>query len=168
MAKRKASGSSRAKSESPELNSDALSAMQLASPVAAIVNLSAVIAQEFSAFRTAEGMPDVESAVVDLSLKVSEVSRVDQEHTLHVSVSFELKVHDATRKEDKKRPLVVIACKLLLVYDVPTFDGLSDENLVAFAQTSGTFSAWPYWREFVHSSSFRLGIEPIVLPTYHR
>ena len=96
--------------------------------MAARVNLSAVIAQEFSAFRTAEGMPDVERAAVDLSLKVSEVSRCRPENTLQVSVSFELKVHNATPKEDKKHPLVVIACKLLLVYEVPTFDGLSDEN----------------------------------------
>jgi hypothetical protein len=144
-----------------------MSAQELASSVAGVVNLSAVFATEFSATRANSGIPGPDKASIDMKVKIDGVEQADEDKMLTVSILFSLRMYDATDKEHRDQPRVEIKCKLIVMYHVPSFDGLSKENCLAFAHTSGVFSAWPYWREFVHSSSFRFGIDPIVLPTYH-
>jgi hypothetical protein len=143
------------------------SVQELASPVAGVVNLVAIFATEFSATRAGSGIPGPDKASIDMTVKVDEIEQADEDKMLTVIILFSLRIYDATEKERREQPAVEIKCKLIVVYHISSFDGLSKENYGAFAHTSGVFSAWPYWREFVHSSSFRLGIEPIVLPTYH-
>lgn len=40
----------------------------------------------------------------------------------------------------------------------------ADELLVQFAQTNAAVHAWPYARQFIHSSSTQLGLSPVLLP----
>jgi hypothetical protein len=167
MAKRKLFKQSDLDAPASKSGATRMSVQELASPVASVVNLAAVFATEFSATRAGSGIPGPEKASIDMKAKVDLVEQADEDKTLTVGILFSLRIYDAAGKERREQPLVEIKCKLIVAYQVPSFDGLSKENCLAFAHTSGVFSAWPYWREFVHSSSFRLGIDPIVLPTYH-
>lgn len=42
-----------------------------------------------------------------------------------------------------------------------TFDDTALEHFCVF---NGTFNAWPYWREFVQTTTQRLGVTPFVMP----
>lgn len=51
-------------------------------------------------------------------------------------------------------------------YDVPPELEASQEAIEFFAYANGTFNLWPYWREFVQSTSLRMGIPGLTIPTY--
>jgi hypothetical protein len=164
MARRKTSKAAADEMSSSKVDHTTDSLRVIASPVAAVVNLEGILSQEFSARREPEGIP--EKSAVDLVMRLAGIEKGDSD-LLNVSIAFELRVFGDKEDEEPKQVLLEIKCTFLLIYRVSSFDGLSDENLMAFANTSCVFSAWPYWREYVHSASFRLSIEPIVLPTYH-
>jgi hypothetical protein len=137
-----------------------------ASPVAASVNLESIFIEECSARRTVEAFTDSEKTQIHVALKEAAIGRPEEGKTFYVFLSYSLRAYDKLEPAESDPPAVEITCRFVLAYSIPTFEGLSDENLIAFGRTSGVFSAWPYWREFVHSMSLRLSIPPIILPTY--
>ena len=84
---------------------------------------------------------------------------------------FFLKIPMTLRAKKKSEPetaepLVRINCTFVLIYAIKTWEGLSEDQFGAFAQTSGMFNVWPFWRQVVHTSTLHLGLPTIVLPTY--
>ncbi|MGC9454824.1 MAG: hypothetical protein ACP5HU_08150 [Phycisphaerae bacterium] len=53
-----------------------------------------------------------------------------------------------------------------LTYRCEAVGGLSDEALEAFGKINGVYNAWPYWREFVHSTTVRMGLPPLIIPVF--
>ncbi len=143
-----------------------------AASVASVVNLQDIFIEECSARRTPEGasIGDVNRAWS--SVEKETIGRLEAKGLLYIKLPFLLRVQRKISDLDDEEalaaitPAVEIRCRFVLVYAISSYEELSDENLAAFAQSSGVFSAWPYWREFVHSASLRLSISPIVLPTY--
>ena len=90
----------------------------------------------------------------------------EDKRLFNVLIRFVLKVHRKETGSENPEPAVEISCRFVLVYFVKSMEGITEENLIAFGRTSGVFSAWPYWREFVHSTSLRLGVPSLVLPTF--
>ena len=43
---------------------------------------------------------------------------------------------------------------------------MNEGALELFAQANGTFNLWPYWREFVQSTSTRMGLPALTVPSY--
>lgn len=43
-------------------------------------------------------------------------------------------------------------------------DAITADEIRAFAQVNAVMNAWPYWREFVQSTTSRLGLPPLTLP----
>jgi hypothetical protein len=73
----------------------------------------------------------------------------------------------ALNKEDPaKDPHFQIRAEFILVYHLATLSQYSEQSLSAFAQTNGVFNAWPYWREFIQSTTARMGIPPVVVPVF--
>ena len=64
------------------------------------------------------------------------------------------------------RPLEILAT-YLVAYSVESFEGLTDEELDAFAGINGVYTAWPYWREFVQNMTSRLDIPVLTVPAYY-
>lgn len=58
-----------------------------------------------------------------------------------------------------------VDCEFELVYSLPEEAELDDEDLEAFGDISGTFSAFPYARELVQSLTSRAALPPLVLGT---
>lgn len=52
------------------------------------------------------------------------------------------------------------------VYEIPADHDANQDALDLFAHTNGTFNLWPYWREFVQTTSARMGLAGLTVPTY--
>lgn len=67
------------------------------------------------------------------------------------------------------RDIAAVECELVLDYvvqDRPLLESLTDNDHLAFAQTSGLYNAWPYLREFCQNASMRMCLPvEMVLPT---
>jgi preprotein translocase subunit SecB len=61
---------------------------------------------------------------------------------------------------------VRIEARFALTYSIGSQDNLSETNYEAFGQRNGVYNAWPYWREFVQSTTVRMGLPPLTLPVY--
>lgn len=65
-----------------------------------------------------------------------------------------------------ENPPVSMTIAYTLQYHVPNVPGYSEETLNEFARVNGTFNAWPYWREYVQSTSARMNLPPLLLPVF--
>jgi hypothetical protein len=57
-----------------------------------------------------------------------------------------------------------IEAEFRVVYSVDSMDGIEEKHVDAFGRMNGVYNVWPYWREYVQSTTVRLGFPPIVLP----
>jgi preprotein translocase subunit SecB len=57
-----------------------------------------------------------------------------------------------------------IEAEFILRYSIDSIDGIDDEHVKAFGRINGIHNAWPYWREYVQSTTVRLGLPPLALP----
>jgi hypothetical protein len=60
--------------------------------------------------------------------------------------------------------LVRIDAEFVLDYGVDKAIPITDEAATAFGRMNGIHNVWPYWREYVQSTSMRVGLPPITLP----
>ncbi|MCW2982982.1 MAG: hypothetical protein JWR63_552 [Conexibacter sp.] len=67
---------------------------------------------------------------------------------------------------DESEPAVDVEAGFELVYDFADPDAFDDDDAEHFAFANGTLHAWPYWREFAHSASGRMGVAPLIIGTY--
>jgi hypothetical protein len=95
---------------------------------------------------------------------ISHASYPETKH-IHVMVSFVLKA--TPRDEAESEEPLSIKAAFVLFYSIRSFDGIDDEHIKAFAATNGVFNAWPYWREFVQSTTGRMGLaKAVVVPVF--
>ncbi len=59
---------------------------------------------------------------------------------------------------------VQIDADFMLDYSIKESSPITDEGAAAFGRINGIHNAWPYWREYVQSTSMRVGLPPIALP----
>ena len=57
-----------------------------------------------------------------------------------------------------------LEAEFLLNYKVNSFEGITDEQLDAFGKMNGIYNAWPYWREYIQSTTVRMGLPALTLP----
>ena len=62
--------------------------------------------------------------------------------------------------------LIQISVTFAMTYLVPEATTYADDVVVEFAGVNGVFNAWPYWREYVQSTSSRMNLPPMVLPVF--
>ncbi|MFH2002320.1 MAG: hypothetical protein ABIK28_21795 [Planctomycetota bacterium] len=87
---------------------------------------------------------------------------VDEEnHQILVLIDFVLK---ATAAEED--PGLSIKATFLLVYKCSDLSGLEPIHYESFAVFNGVYNAWPYWREFVQSTTSRMGLPLMTLPVF--
>lgn len=68
--------------------------------------------------------------------------------------------------DDDRSPAVLIDAAFELSYSLESTDGIDDDDLDHFAFVNSTLHAWPYWREFAHSMSTRMGLSPLVVAPF--
>lgn len=67
---------------------------------------------------------------------------------------------------DKGEPLVTMSITYALEYALEGTSEVSEGTLAEFARVNGAFNAWPYWREYIQTTSARMNLPPIVLPVF--
>ena len=133
--------------------------IDLAAPVSDRVQIERVIlAESVTRRRTCDAPPK------KLTLNVSVTTKArEQDLIVQVSPKFTLiGQDDADGAADSLR----IEAVFVVLYRVPTFAGITSENLDAFGQTNGIYNVWPYWREFVQSMTVRMGLPPLTVPVF--
>ncbi|HDY65089.1 MAG TPA: hypothetical protein ENH84_02505 [Phycisphaerae bacterium] len=91
-------------------------------------------------------------------------SRVSEAKQISVIVEFTM---SAAPKDcvDKKKPIQVKAV-LELVYNCEKVSSFDDRAIKDFGEINGVYNAWPYWREFVQNTVVRMGLPPLIVPTF--
>lgn len=92
-------------------------------------------------------------------------THLDQKHSkLVVFPHFMLLVkrHDASPEDI----FVRIEARFAITYSIDPQEGLTQDNYDAFGERNGVYNAWPYWREFVQSTTVRMGLPPLTLPVF--
>ncbi len=92
------------------------------------------------------------------------VVRRESESQIDVRLSFTL----TSIKDDQVEldPILLIEATFVLTYILDSWNGVDERNLTAFAATNGVYNAWPYWREYLQSTTVRMGIPPITAPVF--
>jgi hypothetical protein len=89
----------------------------------------------------------------------------DQPNAIRVMVALKARLQFS----QTKKALADTHCEFSLDYSLTDPDQLSqltEEDLIAFASTSGVYNAWPYMREFCHNLTARMPVPtPMILPT---
>lgn len=68
--------------------------------------------------------------------------------------------------QEAKDPYLVIKATFQASYRVSNFDGLTEEGYQRFADLNGVFNTWPFWREFIQSTTARFGLPCLTIPVY--
>lgn len=142
------------------------SRLELALPVSDRVEIENIILVESHAKRG----EDQELSDLRVNHRIQEVTFDTAEADRRVSVLvtiFMVAVKGEITPDTKpdNTPLWIM-CKFALNYRIASFDGLTADNLGAFATTNAVFNAWPYWREFVHNTTLRMGMPPLLAPMF--
>lgn len=87
-----------------------------------------------------------------------------KQHMLAVVPSFSLVASRAGN--DGPSPVLTIKASFILEYTLPPSVEFEEEQLKAFSMTNGVYNAWPYWREYVQSTTTRMGLPPIIVPVF--
>jgi len=136
----------------------------LALPISGQVEILAVILAEAHVIRRPSDQIALSGFEIKTRYSVEELLRENLDDTLRVKLAFELVGNQEGRIEPEFT--ISIIAKFALVYKLNSWEKIEYGNLHAFAMTNGVFNAWPYWREFVQSTTVRMSLPPIVLPVF--
>lgn len=138
------------------------SPLELAVPVSEVVQILSVALRSGSI----ESDPGIFARRSDYQVRIAIEGvdhRLDAESgTLVVTATFSLV---AIRRDDEP-PGLAIRASFALAYGLPPSADFEDSRLRAFAMTNGVYNAWPYWREYVQSTTTRMGLPPIIVPVF--
>jgi hypothetical protein len=132
----------------------------LAGPVSDRVQIGNVILAETVARRqpVCKGLP------ADLALHVNVTTETNENDLLiQVLPRFSLVGHGGAENSEE---VLRIEAVFVVQYRVPTFHGITKENINAFGEMNGVYNVWPYWREFVQSMTVRMGLPPLTVPVF--
>jgi hypothetical protein len=87
----------------------------------------------------------------------------NDDRQLHIRVIFKMTVSPDSKLEPESLSLEF---EFLLTYSLTSDEGLEGEHLDAFARWIGFNNVWPYAREFIHSTTSRMGLPNVKLPLY--
>ncbi len=135
--------------------------MSLVTEVAATVEIAEVTFLQFSATR--DESFSLEPTTVEFKYRTRVRAETANEPCIVVLADFLMEARP--EEGDAPKPCCEICAQLSLTYKTPKAGEFSQEHLDAFGRMNGIYNAWPYWREFVQSSSNRMGLPALVVPS---
>lgn len=164
MAKKRSARQSAPKKErAPDAGSQ--NPYEIASPVAGVARLNRIFMDDSQARRAVKTSTEADGVEILINTSEAEVSANRDKNSFFIRVRFHVNVYPKKGSEGEN-PLAEVMARFVALYEVESFEGISEDNLEAFAKTSGIFSLWPYFREYVHSMTLKMSVPAIVLPTY--
>jgi hypothetical protein len=140
------------------------SPFQLAAPVSDRAIFEAVFLTECKSWRTPDADIGQEGVQTNIEVYNTEVGADADRKKIIVRPFLRFTATRVTEKETTV--LLCVEAVFALIYAIDTFDNIDEQNIRAFASTSGLFHAWPYWREFLQSTLTRMGLPGIVAPLF--
>jgi preprotein translocase subunit SecB len=135
--------------------------LQKAQNIISVVQLESVRLVQASA-RTTIRSPE-EAPEVTLFLDYSATASKDEAHSFYVLATVGIALASSP---GEKNPPVSVKAKFELKYRVPESCEVSKKEITAFANLNGIYNAWPYFREFVQSTTARMDLPSIILPVF--
>ena len=155
----------KAKPLASKLQSDGpVNPLELAAPLVGRVRIHEVVLAESITRRSADA--DMHDGGVHVAIDIGEVEfgREAEFDQFFVKPTFLL---TATKKDlPDDELLLFITASFVLIYSASSLGEFTDEQIEAFAKTSGIYNAWPYWREFAQSTAARMGLPPVMVPVF--
>ena len=139
--------------------------MDLAARVSERVQIQGVLVSRFEAKRAPGTDTGDDDFKVEITVPELGVSKDPEKEMFWVFLTFQLLGTGKSETGDEAD--LSIKASFVISYSLNSFDDLSEENFRAFSQLNGIFNAWPYWREFVQSTTARMGLDQVVVPVYH-
>jgi preprotein translocase subunit SecB len=139
-----------------DANSGPLNLLQLAVPVSSKVTIDKIrLVRSIIESHADELRPTPVRFAFD-----SHTEHSAERQEIAVSVQFEV----SSETEPGKERLLHVEATLCVTYKMESLAGLQQDNLDAFGKMNGVYNLWPYWREYVQSTTTRLGLPPLTLP----
>jgi preprotein translocase subunit SecB len=135
-------------------------------PIAQLVTVVDVKLLECSA-HTSIDHPDQIGGASELSVSIGSGVRRRMEGAFSTVAAIEAEVHAKTSDGEKAREAAVaikVVFELGFKLDRVELTRTTDEDLAAFAESTGVFMAWPYARHLVQDLSGQMRLPPIILP----
>lgn len=101
----------------------------------------------------------------EMRVSVHSDPRLSEDGTTLV-VKARMGLHVAKPGDATENAPVAIEAVFELRYDLKSSEGLTKENYEAFGESNAVFNVWPYWREYVQSTTLRLGLPGLTLPLF--
>lgn len=83
---------------------------------------------------------------------------------VHVELKFE--ANPGGEADVESGALVELTATFLVTYRLEGASAYPHDALQHFADLNGTYNVWPYWREFVHTSTGRAGLPGVIVPVF--
>lgn len=83
---------------------------------------------------------------------------------VYVELKFEASA--ANKRDVESGALLELGATFLAAYRLPAAAGYPHDALQHFADLNGPYNVWPYWREFVHTSTARAGLPGVIVPVF--
>jgi hypothetical protein len=110
-------------------------------------------------------VPDVERTEFSILQPKHRFSVTDDHKGLLCGSLLTVVVMPPGMEPDAERALIEVTAEYLLTYNLSDgADTLPEKAFQVFAANTGVFNAWPFFREFVRSSTDRMSIPPLILP----
>jgi hypothetical protein len=111
--------------------------------------------------RTPDFVFDESGGVLTSGVSFKPVDRRRQNHSITLAVEFDFRIWAG---EEEPRDLARIRCRFDADYDLhPDFDP-SEPQIAAFHNGNAVFNCWPYFREFIQSTTVRMSLPPATVP----
>ena len=134
----------------------------MVSKVAATVNLVDVRFLSFSATHD----PIVAGGPMVAQFKFRARTKAEGANDPTIIVLTELLMEARPEGDETGKLCCEIKAQVALTYHTKHEGEFDQAQLDAFGRTNGIFNAWPYWREFVQSSTTRMGLPALVVPSF--
>ncbi len=145
----------------------------LAATMAQYAELQDIVMEECSAriLEPRENWEDIDDSNIDAVTTTTTESEYDLDDQLFwVTVNCDVLFVKDLGKLLKKKKVLSIKVSYVLTYSYSIEGGPSPKKLndyiAAFGGINGVLNAWPYLREFVQSTTTRMGLPPFFLPLH--
>jgi hypothetical protein len=102
----------------------------------------------------------------DVKYSINALTTVDRESKQLIVRALLMSCAVSKAESGEAEEVLRIEAEFLLSYSYDTNlpREITDEEAGAFGKMNGIHNAWPYWREYVQSTTARLGFPPLTLP----
>lgn len=138
--------------------------IQAAKEIIAAVDLVDVRLAQAGCKSSVRSVAEIEEPEFHISRSAKLSKEGLKDGVFYVLASLQLTV--AASAEDQGRELVSIRAQYEIKYRVPRKFATTQKALKSFANINGLYNAWPYFREFVQTTTQRMDLPGIVLPVY--